>query len=105
MTWPLTELPAQKILPTMCCLHTISNRIENEYNKLWFYPLTALTNRSICRFELPLVLGHHPPYSLLFAGLLCTLVCMHVYWFVLLARIAIMTAVTGRAKDTREDED
>lgn len=56
-------------------------------------------------FELPLVLGHHPPYSLLFAGLLCTLVCMHVYWFVLLARIAIMTAVTGRAKDTREDED
>lgn len=52
-----------------------------------------------------MVLGHHPPYSLLFAGMLCMLVCMHVYWFVLLARIAILTVVTGRAKDTREDED
>ncbi len=58
-----------------------------------------------CRYELPVVLGHHPPYSLLLAGMLCMLVCMHIYWFALLARIAVATAVTGHAKDVREDED
>ncbi len=37
--------------------------------------------------------------------MLCALVCMHAYWFALIARIAWIKVTTGRAKDVREDDD
>lgn len=39
-----------------------------------------------------------------FNGLLCALVAMHVYWFLLICRVAV-TVLGGAAKDVREDDD
>ena len=58
-----------------------------------------------CRIEPPEILGEYPAKSLVFIAMLCSLVCMHIYWFVLIARIAWTSVATGQTKDTREDDD
>ena len=54
---------------------------------------------------MPAVLGGYPPWSRTFAACLCLLVALHVYWFVLIARIAIKSLCHGGFKDSRELDD
>jgi hypothetical protein len=56
-------------------------------------------------FEQVEVLGFQPPYYHMFNGLLCLLVCLHLYWFGLILRIVRIHLLTGDARDVREDED
>jgi hypothetical protein len=55
-------------------------------------------------FEQVEVLGFRPPYYFLFNGLLCWLLCLHVYWSWMIMRIVRLHLATGSPRDVREDE-
>ncbi len=48
--------------------------------------------------------GKPVDYYYAFNSLLCILVAMHVYWFVLICKVAV-TVVGGAAKDVREEDE
>ena len=64
-----------------------------------------MNSKIACRFEVNVVLGAYPPFSAAFIIMLSALVCMHAYWFALIARIAWLKVTTGQASDVREDDD
>ncbi len=55
--------------------------------------------------ELPAVLGGKPPMYYWFNGGLLLLLCLHVYWFALIMRVAKHALSTGEGKDLREEDD
>lgn len=70
--------------------------------RLTCFPLMVIRS---ALFELPLVLGGHPPMWWGFCGGLSLLLCLHIYWFTLIVRVAWMKVVTGGGRDLREDDD
>ena len=57
-----------------------------------------------CSLEQPALAGGFPEKSKVFIAMLCVLVCMHLYWFALIVRIAWASLVLGDHRDTREDD-
>jgi hypothetical protein len=56
----------------------------------------------LARLEVVRELGGMPPWGYLFNVLLISLVVMHVYWFVLILKVAVQQLTSGHAKDIRE---
>ena len=55
--------------------------------------------------EAPTTFGGSWPGYWVFGGLLCTLVCLHVFWFVLICRMIRKLMTTGIEKDERSDDE
>jgi ceramide synthetase len=51
------------------------------------------------------ILGYRPPCHGVLNALLCSLYCIHIYWFTLILRIAWRKLTTGQSKDIREDDE
>jgi len=70
--------------------------------RLMFFPCVVVRSAAL---ELPDTLGGRPPMWWGFCGGLLLLLCLHVYWFTLIVRVAYMKVVTGDGRDLREDEE
>ncbi len=70
--------------------------------RLACFPLMVIRSAVL---ELPGVLGGRPPMWWGFVGGLSLLLCLHMYWFRLIVKVAYMKVVTGDGRDVREDDD
>lgn len=57
-----------------------------------------------CSVEVRQILGYTPPLYYLFNSLMVLLVVLHVYWFVIICKIALDKVLEGKdVEDTREE--
>jgi hypothetical protein len=69
--------------------------------RLGYFPFVIVRSTI---WEQVAVLGFQPPYYYMFNGLLCVLVGLHMYWFVMILKVVGLQLNTGRAHDVREDD-
>lgn len=77
----------------------------SECSREHYEDVTCLNVALLCRFGVQDVLGYLPRYNPVLTGILGLLVALHTYWFSLIAAIAWSKVTTGRASDTREDDE